>query len=64
MKFIRRAWVNHKTTIGGMIGAVGVTLTASSDPKSHVAGIVLNAVSLIIVGGAARDADVSTEQSR
>jgi hypothetical protein len=46
---------NWKTTLGGILAAVGLTLTSSTNTVLHISGVVLAAVGTLLTGGAAAD---------
>jgi len=50
---------NKKTTLGGILAAVGTALTASSNAVLHTAGVVMAAVGSLLLGSMAKDHNVS-----
>lgn len=50
---------NWKTTIGGVLSAIGLGLTANPHAGLHTAGVVLAAVGSLLMGGAAKDHNVT-----
>jgi hypothetical protein len=48
-----------KTTIGGLLGALGTTLSGYSDPTVHLVGTVLTAIGLFLLGVSAKDNNVT-----
>lgn len=45
-----------KTTLGGILAALGPMLTASGNDKLHAAGVLVGALGVLILGGTAADA--------
>ena len=52
-----------KTTLGGVLGAIGAALVAMDDIFLKAAGSVLSAVGVLLLGLAARDNNVSSEDA-
>ena len=52
-----------KTTVGGLLAALGAPLAASSDETTKQIGVVLAALGAIILGLSARDNTVTSEES-
>jgi hypothetical protein len=50
---------NWKTTVAGILGAVGAYLISQPDPVLHTIGQILVVVAPILLGVAAKDASVS-----
>ena len=46
---------NWKTTVGGMLSALGYVMTSSTEPISHTVGVCLTAVGLLFTGYFASD---------
>lgn len=46
-----------KTTASGVLGFIGVLLTASSHPVVHAVGIIVEAIAIPLMGYFARDND-------
>lgn len=46
---------NWKTTLGGILAAVGLALTANSNAIIHTAGICVAAIGTLLAGTAAAD---------
>jgi hypothetical protein len=46
---------NWKTTLGGIISAVGLAMTTIADPVINTAGTIVAAIGTLLVGGAAAD---------
>jgi hypothetical protein len=53
-----------QTTAAGILAAVGQLLQQSTDPVTHAIGVVLSAAAVAWLGGAARQWNVTSEQSR
>jgi poly(3-hydroxyalkanoate) synthetase len=56
---------NWKTTIGGILAATGTAMQASDNQTVKVLGYVLGGIGLLLLGGAAKDKNVtggSTQQ--
>ena len=49
-----------KTTLGGILAAVGPMLTASGNDKLHAAGVLVTALGGVILGASAADASATT----
>ena len=47
---------NWKTTLGGLLAAIGPMLLASGNEKAHAAGVLLAAIGPLILGASAADA--------
>ncbi len=52
-----------KTTFGGFLSAIGITLSQSSDKVLGPIGAILMAVGTLLIGYAARDNSVSSEEA-
>lgn len=53
-----------KTTLGGLLGAIGTYLLTVQDPAwVQMVGMVVNALGLLILGGSARDNTVTSEDA-
>ena len=50
-----------KTTIGGLLAAVGTALSASSNPNAHATGTILSGIGVLVMGASARDNDKTSE---
>ncbi len=50
---------NKKTTLGGLLAAIGTALTASNDAVFHTVGVVITAVGSLLLGTMAKDHNVS-----
>lgn len=50
---------NWKTMLSGVVGALGISLLASSNPLLKLAGVVLGAVGNIGMGATAKDKNVT-----
>ena len=50
---------NWKTTIGGLLTAIGLSVGASEDPKCHLIGTIVAGIGALIIGGAAKDKNVT-----
>ncbi len=50
---------NWKTSLGGILTAVGLGLTANGHAGIHTVGIVLAAVGSLLTGAQAKDHDVT-----
>lgn len=48
-----------KTTIGGVLSAAGVAMQASDNGTVKLIGAILGAVGLILLGGSAKDNNVT-----
>jgi hypothetical protein len=46
---------NWKTTLGGVLSAVGYALSNSPEPVSHTVGVCITAIGLLITGYHAAD---------
>ena len=56
--------VNWKTTLGGILAAVGAFLVTVDDPSwLKFAGTVLSSLGALLMGTQARDKNVSSERS-
>jgi hypothetical protein len=51
---------NWKTTIGGILGAVGTYLSNSQVGTLQVVGQILQALGVFLIGAAAQDASTTT----
>ena len=54
------AMKHWKTTLGGILAAVGPMLTASGNDKLHAAGVLVTALGGVILGASAADASATT----
>lgn len=52
-----------KTTVAGALGAIGTVLLTITKSPWHELGVALNALGLFLLGGAARDNNVTSEQA-
>lgn len=50
---------NWKTTLGGIITAVGLALTAAPNPPIHIAGLILAGIGALFTGTYAKDRNVT-----
>lgn len=50
---------NWKTTVGGMLAAIGTAMQASDSPNVKLAGAVVGAIGLAILGWGAKDNNVT-----
>jgi hypothetical protein len=50
-----------KTTLGGIVSALGLALSQLEDPIYKSIGVILNGIGLLLLGIAARDNKVSSE---
>lgn len=48
---------NYKTTIGGLLAAIGLSLTAMDNPTLKMTGTVLAAIGTFLTGTGAKDFD-------
>ena len=46
---------NWKTTVGGILSAVGYVMTSSAEPVTHTVGVCLTALGLLFTGYHASD---------
>ncbi len=49
---------NWKTTVSGIVTALGVALTQMSDPTLHAIGVILTGIGSLLIGLTAKDHDV------
>lgn len=53
-----------KTSVGGILGTVGTAVGGfSSDQVTHAIGVIVGGVGLLLLGLAARDNNVTSEQA-
>ena len=52
-----------KTTLGGILAGIGGLLQLSPEPRLHAFGVVACSIGTFIIGGAARDNNVTSEQA-
>lgn len=50
---------NWKTTLGGLLSALGLGMSAMQDPTMHTVGIALAAIGTLLTGAGAKDHNVS-----
>lgn len=50
---------NWKTTLFGLISAIGVALLASTDPIVHTIGVVIGVLGTLGIGAMAKDKNVT-----
>jgi len=55
----RNIMINWKTTLGGILSAAGTYLTNSTSGWLHIVGQVLTMVGLLLLGGMAKDHNVT-----
>lgn len=50
---------NWKTTVGGMLATVGMSLQLSNDPTMHTIGVVVAGLGTLLLGASAKDNNVT-----
>lgn len=50
---------NWKTTVGGILSAAGIGLAGGGSGTLHIVGTILASVGALLMGGAAKDSNVT-----
>jgi hypothetical protein len=50
---------NWKTTLSGIVASVGLALTNSPSPTTHIVGVILSSLGALLFGMSAKDKDVT-----
>lgn len=56
-------FTNWMPTLGGILAAIGTCLKGNDDPLVNTIGEICSAVGLLLLGGSARQFNVTSEQA-